>query len=72
MNRIEMPMDAIDKNRSKDAQRPIEPVVSVTMTEATADALHKLLSRVSIDEMQRRGLNYNESLLVSRIKPALY
>ena len=49
-----------------------EPVVSVIMTEATADALHKLLLRVSIDEMQRRGLNYNESLLVSRIKPALY
>lgn len=28
MNRIEMVMAAIDKNRSKDAQSPVEPVVS--------------------------------------------
>jgi hypothetical protein len=49
-----------------------ERVVSVQITEDSADALYKLLNKISISKMEDFGLSYDEACLVSRIKPYLY
>ena len=53
---------------SKSAQ---QPVVSLHITEESADALYKLLNSISITRMQEFGLSFEEAQLVSRINPNL-